>query len=199
MHVEGIVLPPFQTDIHAQVTPGLLLGCHVVRHLQGKVVDDAHLLEAGTVLVALHLHLDVVGKAERQVAGLAACGETEGRALVRRILDKVYATVGIGALVGLVIAVARRTEVWGVAEADLWGEDVADGLYLVTENLAAGHIETIQLGAGAHGEVPVVDVVQSVDGIVDHGAGGFVPRLVDLTQVGTVGEVERRGDVYIIK
>ena len=76
---------------------------------------------------------------------------------------------------------------------------MADGLYLVTENLAAGHIETIQLGAGAHGEVPVVDVVQSVDGIVDHGAGGFVPRLVDLTQVGTVGEVERRGDVYIIK
>ena len=84
-------------------------------------------------------------------------------------------SVGIGVLIAVVIAIAARTEVRCIAEAYLRGYDVADSLDLVAEYLAVRNPESINLRACRDGEVPVVDVVETVYSVSNFRLCGFIP------------------------
>ena len=50
-----------------------------------------------------------------------------------------------GLLVGVVVAIARSTEVGSIAEIEGRRKHVADAVYLFTEQFAVGNIETVNL------------------------------------------------------
>ena len=72
-------------------------------------------------------------------------------------------------------------------------------LYLVTEDLAVRHPESVELGGCAHAHRPVVDVVKSVCSVALHGLRLLVPALLYAVGVHAVGEVDRRVDVNHIE
>ena len=74
---------------------------------------------------------------------------------------------------------------------------MAYGLYLVAENLSRRYEESVELSGGADAHVPVVDVVKTIDGVVNLHLSHVVPRLLYLVGVHTVGEVDGRIDVQI--
>ena len=71
IHVESIVLPPFQSQSHAQITPLMIRGRHVVGHAGTEFIDKTDLLETRRILVALDFHLKIVGQVHRDATRLA--------------------------------------------------------------------------------------------------------------------------------
>ena len=76
---------------------------------------------------------------------------------------------------------------------------MADAVDLVAEQLAPGHPEAIELRRCRERQAPVVDVVQTVDGVGHLTLVDVVPRAHDLVGVHAVGEVERGIDVQIVE
>ena len=76
---------------------------------------------------------------------------------------------------------------------------MADCLNLVAKEFSPRCVEHIQFGRCAHTEIPVVDIIESVDGVGHLLLSCIIPRTIDLVGVHTVGEVERRIDVQIVE
>ena len=106
VHVEGIVLPPLQSEIDVHIAPRANLGCSIVAHVDVERIDDTDFLVSGRVLVALHLHLDVVAQGKRDVTALTLARRTVEGVGILRIAYQRYVSVGIGLLVGIPVAVA---------------------------------------------------------------------------------------------
>ena len=60
IHIERIVLPPFQTQVDIHIAPRSYLSRHIVTHIDVKRIYQTDFLETGRVLIALDLHLQVV-------------------------------------------------------------------------------------------------------------------------------------------
>ena len=74
---------------------------------------------------------------------------------------------------------------------------MADSINLIAEYLTVGHPHTVKLGRGANTEVPVVNVIETAQGIYYLALSSGIPALVYLTEIGTVGKVERWVEVEI--
>ena len=197
IHLERIVLPPLQSQVDAHVAPRFLLGSHVVAHVDVEGVDKAQFLVSCRVLVALHLHLEVVAQGEGDGPRLSRRGIAEECARIGRVAFERDVAVGIGLEVGVHVSVFRSTEVGRIVECYARLEDVAYGLYLVAENLTVGYPESVEGGRHGQTEVPVVHIVESVGSVSHHGLLVLVPRLFHLVGVHTVGKGElwRYGNV----
>ena len=106
VHVEGIVLPPFQSEVDVHIAPRANLGCGIVTHVDVERIDDTEFLVSGRVLFALHLHLDVVAQGKRDITALTLARRTIKSIGILRIAHQRYVSVGIGLLVGVPVAVA---------------------------------------------------------------------------------------------
>ena len=177
----------------------MIVGSEIVAHSQTEFVDERYLLDTGTVLVALYLHLDIVSDIKRDVARLALARHAVELSFVWRILNEVDRTVGIGLLIGLIIAVASLSEVRCIAEAYARGDDVAYGLNLVAEYLAARSEEAVELCRRTDRHVIVVHVVESVYRVARLFLCSLVPRAHNLVRVHAVLEVERWRHVDIVE
>ena len=60
VHVEGIVLPPLQSEVDIHIAPRSYLSRHIVTHIDVKRIYQTDFLETCRVLIALDLHLQVV-------------------------------------------------------------------------------------------------------------------------------------------
>ena len=83
IHGEGIVLPPLQTQAHAEVAPAMIVGSGIVGHTRSQLINDAYLPEARGVLVTLDLHLDVVAHVPTDHLGLVLPGDAVQFILIR--------------------------------------------------------------------------------------------------------------------
>ena len=164
IHIKGIALRQFQTQSHGEVTPRLLLSGKVIAHVSTQLVNDADFLNSRGVGIALYLHLDIVGNIHRYRTRLATRHAIhlsgEGRILYQR-----YVAVGIGLLVSIIVSIAAGSEVGGIVERDGGLEDVAHCLNLLTEEFAVGDIEAIQCRRSRHRHTPVVDVIETLQGV----------------------------------
>ena len=52
---------------------------------------------------------------------------------------------------------------------------MAHSLYFISEELAAWYVETIEFGRETYAHVPVIYVVETVDGITFLRLAGFIP------------------------
>ena len=199
MHTVSIVFPPFQTQVDAEVAPGSHLGCRIVTHIDIESIDKTYLFKSGGVLIALDLHLKVVAQREGNASLLTLARHSKERVLIRRVADERYISIGISLLISIPVSIARSTKIWRIAEAYSWREHVAYGLYLVTEELAVGHPETIKFGRGTDAHVPVVHIMETIGRISHLDLLLLVPRLSDLISVHTVRKVEVRTDVDVLE
>ena len=106
VHVEGIVLPPLQSEVDIHIAPRANLGCGIVTHVDVERIDDTEFLVSGRVLIALHLHLDVVAQGKRDITALTLARRTVEGIGILRVAHQRYVSVGIGLLVGVPVAVA---------------------------------------------------------------------------------------------
>ena len=70
VHVESIVLPPLQSEVNVHIAPRANLGCSIVTHVDVERIDDTEFFVSGRVLIALHLHLDVVAQGKQDITTL---------------------------------------------------------------------------------------------------------------------------------
>ena len=173
VHVEGIVLPPLQSEVDVHIAPRANLGCGIVAHVDVERINEAHLLQA--VVLIPPFHLQVVTQGKRDVTALTLARRTIEGVGILRIAHQRYVSVGIGLLVGVPVAVSRSSEVRGITEVHRRRKHVAHSLYLISEELAAWYIETIELGRKTYAHVPVIHVVETVDGITFLLLAGFIP------------------------
>ena len=197
IHVERITLGYLQSQSGAQVTPWSDIRCHVIRHTRTQLVNQTDFL--GRVVVYPHLHLHVVGYIHSYATRLASTRHAIKTIGIGRVSDQRHIAVGIGLLIGIIVAVSAGAEVRCIAETNLRGEDMADGYNLVAEELFPGHVHTIQLGGCTDTETPVVDIIESVNGIGHLSLRTLVPVAHHLVGVHTVGEVERRIDIQVVE
>ena len=99
----------------------------------------------------------------------------------------------------VVIAIALCTETGGVAETDVGREDVTDAVNLITENLAVGDIESVELGRERHAHIPVVHIEESLNSVDTLDLILFVPRTLVLLRQHLVVEIERGVDVQVFE
>ena len=144
--VQRVALGELQTDGRTQRTQRLTVSSKVIGHAQTQFIDETDLLEARGVVVALELHLHIVGEVNGHATRHTLVeGRSEQGSLIGGVLYQRDIAIGIGLLVGLEIAIARSTEVRCIAEGNGRRHDVADGLNLFAEEFTVRHIETIQL------------------------------------------------------
>ena len=74
---------------------------------------------------------------------------------------------------------------------------MTDRLNLVAEDLTTGNPETIELCRKTQVQTPVIDIIESADGIAHLTLFILIPRLMDLAEIGTVSEAERGSHVQI--
>ena len=199
VHVEGVALGDFKAQAGVQVAPGAYVGCHIVRHAGTQFVYQTDFLVAATVFVRTHLHFQVVGDIHRDASRFAFSRHAVKAVGVGGVFHERHLAVGIRLLITLVIAVVAAAEVGRITETHLWREHVAYGHYLVAEELAPRHEHTIQLGGGRDAEVPVVDVVEAIDGVGHLLLFLCIPVAHDFCGVHAVGKVERGVDVQIVE
>ena len=201
IHVEGIILPPLESDAHGEVAPLVGRGGRVIRHGEPQLVDEAYLFvtERVLVVVALDLHLEVVGDIPADVSRFSLSWDTIERALVRRVFHERDVAVGVRLLISAVVTIACRPEVGCIGEAHTGRDDMTDGHHLVAENLLVGHEEAVELGAGAQREIPVIHVMEAVGRIVLLLLGGRIPGAFYLAGIHAVGEIERGRHVHIVQ
>ena len=197
--VERLALGQFQSQGDVHVAPGLFLGRQVVGHAYAELVDEAQFLHAGRVFVGLHLHLQVVGEREVDVARSSLGRRSVEHSVVVGVFPGVDLAVLVGIGVGVVEAVARAAEVGRHAVADAGGDDVAYHFNLVAEYLGRRLVEAVELRVGRDAEIVVIDAVEAVDGVAHHGLCGGVPVLFHLIEIPTLGVVERGGDVDVVE
>ena len=173
VHVEGIVLPPLQSEVDVHIAPRANLGCGIVAHVDVERINEAHLLQA--VVLIPPFHLQVVTQGERDVTALTLARRTVEGVGILRIAHQRYVSVGIGLLVGIPVAVTRSSEVRGITEVHRRRKHVADSVYPVAEQLAVRNPGTIELGRKTYAHVPVIHVVETVDGITFLRLAGFIP------------------------
>ena len=123
----------------------MIVSREVVRHRSTKLINQTDFLKACRVVVTLDLHLNIVRDIHRHATCLAFSWSSKQRTLVHAILHQRHITFSICLLVGIPETIATGTEVWCIAEADCWREDVTDTVNLLTKNLAIGNIEAIDL------------------------------------------------------
>ena len=99
----------------------------------------------------------------------------------------------------VVIAIALVTETGSVAETDVGREDVTDAVNLITENLAVGDIESVELGRERHAHIPVVHIEESLNSVDTLDLILFVPRTLVLLRQHLVVEIERGVDVQVFE
>ena len=99
----------------------------------------------------------------------------------------------------VVIAIALCTETGGIAETDVGREDVTDAVNLITENLAVGNIESVELGGERHAHIPIVHIEESQKGIDTLDLILFVPRTLVFLRQHLVVEIERGVDVQVFE
>ena len=99
----------------------------------------------------------------------------------------------------VVIAIALVTETGSVAETDVGCEDVTDAVNLITENLAVGDEEAVELGGERDTHIPIVHIVESRKSIDALNLFFFVPRTLVFLRQHLVVEIERGVDVQVLE
>ena len=172
---EGVALRQLQAQTRGEVAPRAHISSHVIGHRGAQLVNDADFLEACRVVVGLDFHLDIIRDIHRDASRLTLSRTSENGTLEHAILYHRHIAVLIGLLIDIPEAIARRAEVGRIAETDRRREDVAHSLYLIAEYLARRDIEAIELGRCAQTEVPVVVVVEALQGIYNLALVDFIP------------------------
>ena len=131
-----------------------------------EILDKRHLLHAGAVLVALHLHFEVVGERPTHGSRLSGAHRAENTVLEIGVFALLNLTA-LSVLVRAVVAPERRTEIGRRAERNRRGEHVANHLHLVAENFER-HIEAIQLSVERNRPREVEHVVEIVGSVHHH-------------------------------
>ena len=196
---ERIFLRELEAQACGEVAPRAFLCGEVVGERAGELVDEAYLLFARRVAVALHLHFQVVRHRHRHQSLLRARRVAVKAAAVRRVLHGRHGAVLVDAVVGLRVAVARGGEVGRVTEAHAGLEHVADGYDLAVEEAQHGFVHTVERGVGRYAEVPVVEVVEAVSRVAQFLLLLRVPRAVDALCVHDVAERDGGRNVDILE
>ena len=143
----------------------MVVSSHVIRHRRSQFVNDTDFPESRRILVCLDLHFDVVRDVHRDASRLSLTRHAKQRTSIGRVFHHRHIALGIRLLVSLIVPIARGTEVRSIAETQGRSEDVADGLNLISKQLPVGNVEAIQLGRGTDAEVPVVHIVEALNGV----------------------------------
>ena len=76
---------------------------------------------------------------------------------------------------------------------------MTNGLDLIAEDLTVWNPEAIEFGRHTHVQAPVIDVIETCDGVTHLFLAGLIPRLLHLSEIGAVRKVERWRDVHIVE
>ena len=86
-----------------------------------------------------------------------------------------------------------------IGETDTRREDMANTIYFIAEDFAIGNPVTIYFRRGVQTQIPVIDVIESADGIYHLALINSIPRFPLFDERGVVGETECGVNVDIAK
>ena len=194
VHAERVVPRCLDTHPHGQIAPRLTLGRHVITQVRSQFVDKADF--PYRIVLRTDLHLNVIGDVHRHASGLTPPRHTIEAAAIRRIAHRRHIAVFIRLHVRRIIAITGRTEIRCIIKAYGRREDMADGLYLFTEQR---RIKTVKFGRGRYAHIIIIHVLESPDRVVHLTLVFFIPSFHDLMRIHAVGKPEFRRDIDIVE